>query len=182
MSANEMFYNSSTGEGYAVHQAELERQANAKIEYENSDAFKTEMQAELNKLEQSLVENSYKRLQPGVDTLKKDKVYYIIRSINLGRRVSVYPTKVTCIKVNTDGTGNFQDAEYGASIYNNISLDNYDGNKQKILGIWYRKPSLSTALGIGSASKYTAGKKIRKSKRKSRKSKKSRKTRQAKRR
>lgn len=181
MSANEMFYNSSTGEGYAVHQAELERQANAKIEYENSDAFKTEMQSELNRLEKYLVENSYKRLQPGVDKLEENKVYYIIRSINLGRRVSVYPIKVTCIKVNTDGTGNFKSA-VSDSIYNNISLDNYDGNKQKILGIWYRKPSLSTALGIGSASKYTAGKKIRKSKRKSRKSKKSRKTRQAKRR
>ena len=143
------------------------------------------MQSELNRLEQYLVKNSYKRLQPDVDKLKENKVYYIIRSINLGRRVSVYPIKVTCIKVNTDGTGNFKDAEYG-SIYNNISLDNYDSNKQKILGIWYRKPSLSTAFGIGSASKYTAGKKIRKSKRKSkrksRKSKKSRKTRQAKRR
>jgi hypothetical protein len=143
------------------------------------------MQEELNRLEEYLVKNSYKRLQPGLDKLEKGKIYYIIQSINLGRRVSVYPTKVRCVEVNPDGTGNFEDVDRTSTKFNNISLDSYDGNKQKILGIWYRNLSFNTALGIGSASKYTAGKKIKKTKRKSNKSRKtikSRKTRQPRRR
>lgn len=180
--ASEGFYNPNTGEGYSEFIAQQKSAFDNQIKYENSEEFKTKMQEELNRLEEYLVKNSYKRLQPGLDKLEKGKTYYIIQSINLGRRVSVYPTKVRCVEVNPDGTGNFEDVDRTSTKFNNISLDSYDGNKQKILGIWYRNLSFSTALGIGSASKYTAGKKIKKTKRKSRKSNKSRKSRKTRRR
>jgi hypothetical protein len=183
--ASEGFYNPNTGEGYSEFIAQQKSAFDNQIKYENSEEFKTKMQEELNRLEEYLVKNSYKRLQPGLDKLEKGKIYYIIQSINLGRRVSVYPTKVRCVEVNPDGTGNFEDVDRTSTKFNNISLDSYDGNKQKILGIWYRNPSFSTALGLGSASNYKvnykAGKKLRKT-RKTRKTRKSKKTRKIRRR
>jgi len=66
------------------------------------------------------------------------------------------------------------------SKYNNMSLDSLNDNTENFYGIWNRNASFNTALGLGSASKYKAGKKLRKtrksnkSKRKVRKGKKTR--------
>jgi len=173
--ANEGFYDRRNGEGYSDFQKQQESAFEKEKNYENSEEFKNKIQEELNKLEQYLVKNSYKKLQPGVDKLEKGKVYYIISGTNLGRgRVSVFPTKVTCIEVNPDGTGNFDKGFY------TMSLDSLNDNKKKFYGIWHRSSGLNTVLGLGSASKYKAGKKLRKSrksKRKTRKSRKGRKTR-----
>ena len=165
-------YNPITGDGYADFQESKEMLRVEKENYENSEEFKTKIQEELNKLEQYLVKNSYKKLQPGVDKFEKGKVYYIVKRNSLGGAIK--QIKVKCIEVNPDGTGNFEgfDGSFAASgtKYNNISFDSYDGDKKNFFGVWYRNASFNTALGIGSAYKYKAGKKIRKS-RKSKKSK-----------
>jgi hypothetical protein len=182
--ATEANYDVYSGEGLTNFRKQQEIVAENKKNYENSEEFKTKIQEELNKLEQYLLKNSYKKLQPGVDKLEKGKIYYIIKRNPLGGDIT--PIKVTCIEVKPDGTGNFEgfDSTFATSNtkYKNISLDSYDGDKKNFFGIWSRSSGLNTVLGIGSASKYKAGKKLRKS-RKSRKSKgKSRKTRKTKRR
>lgn len=182
--ASEAYYDNYSGEGYSDFQKQQESAFEKEKNYENSEEFKTKIQEELNKLEQYLVKNSYKKLQPGVDKIEKGKFYYIIESTfylifykNLARgRVSVYPTKVTCIQVNPDGTGNF-DAGLMKTKYNNMSLDSLNDNKKKFYGIWHRSSGLNTVIGLGSASKYKAGKKLRKSRKSKRKTIKSRKTR-----
>jgi hypothetical protein len=172
--ANEGYYDYKTGDGYAQHKESIEKLRVEKENYENSEEFKTKIQEELNKLEQYLVKNSYKKLQPGVDKFEKGKVYYIVKRNSLGGAIKAI--KVKCIEVNSDGTGNFEgfDGSFAASgtQYKNISFDSYDGDKKNFFGVWYRKASFNTVFGIGSATKYTAGKKLRKSK-KSRKSKQS---------
>jgi hypothetical protein len=182
--ASEANYGNYNGEGYSDFIKQQKSAFEKEKNYENSEEFKNKIHEQLNKLEQYLVKNSYKKLQPGVDKIEKGKVYYIIQSNNLERgRVSVYPTKVTCIQVNPDGTGNL-DPGLMKTKYNNMSLDSLNDNKN-FYGIWHRSSGLNTVLGIGSASKYTAGKKIKKTKRKSNKSRKtikSRKTRQPRRR
>jgi hypothetical protein len=177
--ASEANYDIYSGEGLS----DFRKQQEIALE-EREKSEKTTMQEELNKLEQYLLKNSYKKLQPGVDKLEKGKIYYIIKRNPLG---GIYTIKVTCIEVKPDGTCNFEgfNGSYGIgnTKYNNLSLDSLNDNKENFYGIWNRNASLNTALGLGSASKYKAGKKIRKSnkskksKRKSRKTRKTRKTR-----
>jgi hypothetical protein len=176
--ATEGFYKTN-GEGYAEYKERQERLRVEKENYENSEEFKTKIQEELNKLEQYLLKNSYKKLQPGVDKLEKGKLYYIIKRNSLGGTIK--PIKVKCIEVNSDGTCNFEglDRSFAASgtKYNNVSFDSYDGDKKNFFGIWHRNASFNTTRGIGSASKYIAGKKLRKSRKSRRKGRKGRKTR-----
>jgi hypothetical protein len=179
--ATEGNYNNLTGEDY------LDFRKKEKIALEEREkSEKTTMQEELNKLEQYLLKNSYKKLQPGVDKLEKGKIYYIIKRNPLG---GIYTIKVTCIEVKPDGICNFEgfNGKYGIgnTKYNNLSLDSLNDNKDNFYGIWNRNASFNTVLGLGSASKYKAGKKIRKSnksKKSKRKGKKTRKTRKTRRR
>jgi hypothetical protein len=121
--ASEGYYNPRTGEGYSNFQETKEKLRVEKENYENSEEFKTKIQEELNKLEQYLVKNSYKKLPPGVDKFEKGKVYYIVKRGALGGAIKAI--KVKCIEVNSDGTGNFEgfDGSFAASgtKYKNIS-------------------------------------------------------------
>ena len=177
--ASEGFYNIRTGDGYSEFKDRQEKVRVEKENYENSEEFKNKIQEELNKLEQYLVKNSYKKLQPGVDKFEKGKFYYIVKRNTLGGAIK--PIKVKCIQVNSDGTGNFEglNGSFAASgtKYNNVSFNSYDGDKKNFFGVWYRNASFNTAFGIGSATKYTAGKKSRKSKQSKRKGRKTIKTR-----
>jgi hypothetical protein len=171
--ASEANYDNYSGEGLS----DFRKQQESALE-KRKNSEKTTIQEELNKLEQYLVKNSYKKLQPGVDKLEKGKVYYIIKRNPLGGRGSIYPIKVTCVEVKPDGTCNF-DGGLMKEKYNNMSLDSLNDNTENFYGIWNRNASFNTALGLGSASKYKAGKKLRKSRktRKGRKTKKGKKTR-----
>jgi hypothetical protein len=177
--ASEANYDNYSGEGFS----DFRKQQEITLE-KRKISEKTTIQEELNKLEQYLLKNSYKKLEQNVDKLEKGKVYYIIKRNSLGGRGSIYPIKVTCVEVKPDGTCNFEgfDGSYGIgnTKYNNISLDSLNDNTENFYGIWNRNASFNTALGLGSASKYKAGKKLRKtrksnkSKRKVRKGKKTR--------
>jgi hypothetical protein len=169
--ASEGFYNANTGEGYNEFIAN-KKAAQEKTElYLESEEFKSKIQEKLNKLEEYLTKNSYTKLGPD-SKLEKGKVYYILER---GDRESenIQPIKVTCIAVNPDGSGNFEGFAESFAVsprrYNNISIV---GDNVKYFGVWRRPPSLNTEYGVGSATKYKAGKKSIKS-RKSRKSRKS---------
>jgi hypothetical protein len=163
--ASEANYDNYSGEGLSDFR---KQQENAFEKRKISE--KATIQEEINKIEQYLLKNSYKKLEPGVDKLEKGKVYYIIKRNPLGGPGSIYPIKVTCIEVKPDGTGNLEGFDDRSMKYKNVSLDSFNDNTEDYYGIWHRSSGLNTVLGLGSASKYKAGKKLRKS-RKSNKSK-----------
>lgn len=165
--ASEANYNNYSGEGSTEIRLKEQSDWGKAAKYSKSDEFKDK----LNNLEEYLKKNSYKKLEPGVDKLEKGKTYYIIIKYSDG---DLKAKKIKCNDVKPDGKCNFEN-ENGIT-YNNYSIDSFNDNTENYYGIWNRNMSLNTVLGIGSASKYKAGKKLRKS-RKSRKSKgKSRKT------
>jgi hypothetical protein len=161
--ANEGNYNFISGEGYNQFIANKEANQKKKQLYLESEEFKTKTQNKLNKLEEFLTSKGYKKLEPG-SKLEKDKIYYILQKLH-PEFEEVNPIKVKCIAVNPDGSGNFKGFAKSSAVsptrYNNISIV---GDNKEFFGIWNRPASLNTVFGIGSATKYRAGKKSRKSK------------------